>query len=110
MLVTTLRMALREIRRNLLRSTLTTLGVVIGVAAVIAMVVLGRGATERVTGEISSLGENMLVVAPGTQRQMGAANTARLFELSDVRAIASEVPGVATAAPSMPHDRRTRSM
>jgi putative ABC transport system permease protein len=100
MLLNTLRMAIREIRRNLMRSALTTLGIVIGVAAVIAMVALGRGATERVTGEISSLGNNMLVVVPGSQRQMGTVSTAQPFDLDDAHAIASELGGVSSVAPT----------
>ena len=58
-------LALREIRRNLMRSSLTSLGIVIGVAAVITMVTLGRGATKKVKEQIASLGTNLLVVRPG---------------------------------------------
>ncbi len=61
----TLKLALRAIRRNLLRSFLTVLGVVIGVAAVIAMVTIGNGTTAQVTSEISKLGTNLLFVRPG---------------------------------------------
>ena len=65
----TLMMSLREIRRNTMRSVLTTLGVIIGVAAVIAMVHLGQGATLRITNDISSLGRNLLFVFPGSGRR-----------------------------------------
>jgi putative ABC transport system permease protein len=58
-------LALRAIRRNVLRSSLTILGIVIGVAAVITMVTLGDGATAQVTADISKLGSNMLQVRPG---------------------------------------------
>ena len=61
----TLLLALREIRRNLLRSFLTILGIVIGVAAVITMVTVGNGATRAVSDQISSLGSNLLMVRPG---------------------------------------------
>ena len=61
----TLKLALRAISRNLLRSFLTVLGVVIGVAAVIAMVTIGNGTTAQVTSEISKLGTNLLFVRPG---------------------------------------------
>ena len=61
----TLLLAGREIRRNVLRSSLTVLGIVIGVAAVITMVTLGDGATAQVTADISNLGSNMLQVRPG---------------------------------------------
>ncbi|HPP83905.1 MAG TPA: ABC transporter permease, partial [Rubrivivax sp.] len=58
-------LALRAIRRNLLRSALTTLGIVIGVAAVVTMVTVGRGATKAVAAQIESLGSNLLMVRPG---------------------------------------------
>ena len=59
-----IRLALAAIRRNLMRSSLTVLGIVIGVAAVIIMVTLGNGATAKVTEDISSLGTNMLMIMP----------------------------------------------
>ncbi len=65
MWLNTLGLALREIRRNLLRSFLTILGIVIGVAAVITMVTVGRGATQAVSDQITSLGTNLLMVRPG---------------------------------------------
>ena len=65
MIMNALLLALREIRNNLLRAGLTTLGIVIGVAAVILMVTLGAGATKRVTADIGSLGDNMLLAHPG---------------------------------------------
>ncbi len=61
----TVRLAMRAISRNMLRSFLTVLGVVIGVAAVIAMVTIGNGTTEQVKSELSRLGTNMLFVRPG---------------------------------------------
>ena len=65
MIVSSILLALREIRRNLLRSFLTILGIVIGVAAVITMVTVGNGATQAVKDQISSLGSNLLMVRPG---------------------------------------------
>jgi putative ABC transport system permease protein len=65
MLWNALLLSLREIRRNLLRSFLTTLGIVIGVSAVITMVTLGNGATLAVKNQIASLGSNLLIVRPG---------------------------------------------
>jgi putative ABC transport system permease protein len=61
----TLLLALRAIRRNLMRSFLTTLGIVIGVAAVVTMVTVGNGATQAVRAQIESLGSNLLQVRPG---------------------------------------------
>src|SRR3546814_3645043 len=71
MLGTTITLALREIRRHLLRSFLTILGIVIGVAAVVTMVTLGNGATAAVKEQISSLGSNLLMVRPGQRMGPG---------------------------------------
>ena len=68
MICATLLMALREIRRNTLRSVLTMLGIVIGVGAVIALVTIGEGATARVKADIAKLGDNLLMVSPGGGR------------------------------------------
>lgn len=84
----TLIMALREIRRNAMRSSLTALGIVIGVAAVVCMVSLGQAATARVTSDISVLGDNLLIISPGMERR-GATNVASsAFELADAEALA----------------------
>lgn len=96
-------LAVAAIRRNLMRSTLTVLGIIIGVAAVIIMVTLGNGATARVTSEISSLGTNMLMIMPGQEaRGMagGSREEARLFETADIEALRDEVPGVTAVAPT----------
>ena len=65
MLWSTILLALREIRRNVMRSVLTILGIVIGVAAVIIMVTIGGGATVQVRQQIASMGSNLLMVSPG---------------------------------------------
>jgi putative ABC transport system permease protein len=96
----TLLMAMREIRRNTLRSSLTTLGIVIGVAAVIALVELGEGATQRVTNDISSMGVNMLTVMPGANRRGPSSGGAAPLKMDDVRAISRDVRGVRAVAPS----------
>ena len=70
-------LALREIRRNVLRSFLTILGVVIGVAAVIAMVTLGNGATRAVPSQIASLGSNLLMIRTGQHMGPGRAPAPR---------------------------------
>ncbi|MEI9885686.1 MAG: ABC transporter permease [Rhizomicrobium sp.] len=92
-------LALREIRNNLLRAGLTTLGIVIGVAAVIAMVTLGNGATQSVTSTISSMGRNLLFVTPGVRR--GPPSAATNFDEADAEAIQRDVPGLAAVAPSV---------
>jgi putative ABC transport system permease protein len=94
-------LALRAIRRNVMRSSLTVLGIVIGVAAVITMVTLGNGATAKVTADISSLGSNLLQVRPG-QGMHGPGGTradAVPFKIEDVQAIARDISGVAAVAP-----------
>ncbi len=94
-------LALRAIRRNAMRSSLTVLGIVIGVAAVITMVTLGNGATAKVTADISSLGSNLLQVSPG-QGMHGPGGTrgeAVPFKLEDAQAIARDINGVAGVAP-----------
>ncbi|MBP8296605.1 MAG: ABC transporter permease [Burkholderiales bacterium] len=102
MLLNTLFLALRSIRRNLLRSFLTILGIVIGVSAVITMVTLGKGATQSVQMQISSLGTNLLMVRPG-QRQgpggPGGGGGAPSFKETDAEAIMAQIGGVAAVAP-----------
>ena len=99
MLGNTLLMALQQIRRRTLRSSLTTLGVVIGVAAVIALVTLGEGATDKVTNDISSMGVNMLTIVPGASKRGAALSAAPPFTLADARAISRDVSSVAAVAP-----------
>src|SRR5512135_57450 len=91
-------LALRELRRNVMRSSLTTLGIVIGVAAVIIMVTLGSGATAQVTANIASLGSNLLMVMPGQQGGPAQASVTP-FKVEDAAAIAREIAGVAAVAP-----------
>ena len=100
MIWNTLLLALREIRRNLLRSFLTILGIVIGVSAVITMVTLGRGATSAVQAQIASLGTNLLQVRPGQRLGPGRDSAgAPSFREADLDAIATQVAGIAAVAP-----------
>ncbi|MCW8828490.1 MAG: ABC transporter permease [Gammaproteobacteria bacterium] len=92
-------LALRSIRRNVMRSFLTTLGIVIGVASVIIMVNLGSGATQQVKQQIESLGSNLLFMRVGQRFGHGQRGQAAPFEMADAEAIAMEVPGVAEVAP-----------
>ncbi|MEO7100461.1 MAG: ABC transporter permease [Luteolibacter sp.] len=96
MIFNALLIAIREIRRNLTRSFLTVIGIVIGVAAVITMVTLGRGATETVKQQISKMGNNLLVLRPG---QGWGGGGAPMFGLQDVAAIRDQVAGIASVAP-----------
>ncbi|MBL8549789.1 MAG: ABC transporter permease [Hyphomonadaceae bacterium] len=96
--------AMRALRSNPLRSALTALGVIIGVASVVAMVALGRGAQARIEQSISSLGSNLLIVVPGAMRGgggvRGAAGGWNSLTMGDAEAIQREVEGLAAVAPS----------
>jgi len=98
MWLSTLLLAMRSIRRNLLRSFLTILGIVIGVSAVITMVTVGNGATLAIQNQISGLGTNLLQVRPG-QRMMGGGGSAPPFKEADAEAIASQIGSIAAVAP-----------
>ena len=100
MLWNALLLALREIRRNVLRSFLTILGIVIGVAAVIVMVTLGGGATAQVTEQISSLGTNLLMVRPGQRMAFGQMSAAKQFDVTDIEAIERNISSVLAVAPA----------
>lgn len=99
--------AARALRSNPMRSALTALGVIIGVASVVAMVALGSGAQAQVERSIASLGSNLLIVVPGAQRsgggvrgQAGAGGGWDSLTLDDAQAIAEQIDGVAVVAPS----------
>ncbi len=100
MLLSVFLLALRSVRRNLLRSFLTILGIVIGVSAVITMVTLGNGATAAIEEKITSLGSNLLMVSPG-QRIGGGGGGGGVpqFTEADADAIAAQIGGVAAVAP-----------
>jgi len=99
MIANALLLALRELRRNVMRSILTMLGIIIGVAAVIILVTLGSGATRKVTEQIASLGSNLLMVTPGKRMGPGQSTGAAPFKLADAEAIARDVPSLAAVAP-----------
>jgi len=104
LLSNTLGLALRSIRRNLLRSFLTILGIVIGVAAVITMVTLGNGATQAVQTQIAGLGSNLLMIRLGQRQGHGGGGGGGGvgipgFKEADAQAIMAELGGVAAAAP-----------
>jgi putative ABC transport system permease protein len=90
----------RAVRRNVLRSFLTVLGIVIGVAAVIIMVILGGGATLEVQRQIESLGSNLLIVRPGQRVGPGVLSDARSFNLDDAITLRNEIPGLDAVAPA----------
>jgi putative ABC transport system permease protein len=97
MFLSSILLALRSIRRNLLRSFLTILGIVIGVSAVITMVTLGNGATLAVQNQISGLGTNLLQIRPG-QRMGPGSGGAPTFKDTYVDAIAQQIGGIYAVA------------
>ena len=99
MLWNTILLALREIRRNVMRSVLTILGIVIGVAAVITMVTIGGGATVQVRQQIASMGSNLLLVSPGKRLGPGQSTGNIPFKQSDAEAIARDFSSLAAVAP-----------
>jgi putative ABC transport system permease protein len=100
----TVRLALRSVRRNALRSFLTLLGIVIGVAAVIAMLTIGAGTTEKVKSDISRLGSNLLVVRAGRPAGRGGPGgpdtAARPLQEKDVAALRSNLEGARAISPA----------
>jgi ABC-type antimicrobial peptide transport system permease subunit len=99
MLYETLKLAIQAIRRNALRSFLTLLGIVIGVAAVIAMVTIGNGTTAKVAADMAKLGSNLLFIRPGQFGPGRSSATAKPFNARDVAALRDQLLGVKAVAP-----------
>ncbi|MBW7895586.1 MAG: ABC transporter permease [Opitutaceae bacterium] len=96
--------SVRALRRNIMRSSLTALGIIIGVGAVIAMVSIGNGAKSQVEAQIASLGQNVILVYPGSATASGARmgwGAASTLTPEDAEAILREVPGVVAVSPEM---------
>ena len=96
--------ALRALRRNKMRSMLTALGIIIGVASVVAMVAVGNGAQARITSQVSALGQNLLMVFAGSKKSCGVNSglgSASAITLEDASAIQREVPDVAAVSPEV---------
>ena len=103
-ILSTIIVALRALRRNAMRSVLTALGIIIGVAAVIAMVSIGNGAKAQVESSIASLGQNIISIFPGnftTGGVRGGFGTASTLTVEDALAIRHEVAGVVNLSPEM---------
>lgn len=104
MIASVVKLALRSLARNKVRSALTMLGIIIGVASVIAMVSLGQGAQQQVRQQIEAMGTNMLVVSAGSQRTGGLRSgmgTSTTLTPDDVEAIQRDCPAVTAASPSV---------
>jgi putative ABC transport system permease protein len=99
MLWNTLLLALRAIRRNLMRSFLTILGIVIGIAAVVTLVTLGSGATRSVSDQIAAMGTNQLMVVPGQRFGPGSELGAPSFKSADVDAMRAQIAAARGIAP-----------
>jgi ABC-type antimicrobial peptide transport system permease subunit len=95
----TLKLAVQAIRRNALRSFLTLLGIVIGVSAVIAMVTIGNGTTEKVKEEMAKLGSNVLFIRPGQWGPGRSSATAKAFDARDITELREQLRGVKAVAP-----------
>ena len=107
MLWNTLLLSMRAIRRNLMRSSLTVLGIVIGVSAVITMVTLGNGATQSVRNQIAGMGSNLLMVLPGQGFGPGSGDAPR-FRVADAEALRAQVSLAQAVAPTA--TRRTTAV
>jgi putative ABC transport system permease protein len=102
--IQSIRIALRALRVNALRSLLTALGIVIGVAAVITMIAVGSGGQAQVAERIQTLGANLLVVTPGSLAEGSArlgAGTRHTLTEEDALAISRDVPSITVAAPAV---------
>ena len=99
MLFEVVRLALQAIRRNVLRSFLTVLGIVIGVGAVIAMVTIGNGTTAQVTADLARLGSNLLSVNRGQFGPGRASSDAKAFNARDIEAMRTQLGGIKAVAP-----------
>jgi putative ABC transport system permease protein len=100
MLFSAFKLALGSIAGNAMRSFLTILGVIIGVAAVITMVTLGSGATEQVTSDIEGLGSNLVMIVPGSGMRMGGQAVSKPFKSDDADAIRDQIANVVAVSPS----------
>ncbi|MCO4745892.1 MAG: ABC transporter permease [Proteobacteria bacterium] len=99
MLWTTFLLAVRQLARNKTRTALTALGVMIGVAAVISMVGIGRGATQAVNEDLESIGQNLIFVVPGNAHGPGRGGGSSPFRDADVEAIRDQLQGINVVAP-----------
>jgi len=103
-LIWTLKIAVKALQANKMRSALTMLGIIIGVGAVIAMLAVGTGASQRISAQIQSIGSNLLIIMPGSTTSGGVrmgAGTQPTLTLADAEAIKRECPTVAYVGPSL---------
>jgi len=102
--ISTVRVAFTALKTNRVRSALTMLGIVIGVAAVIATVAVGTGASQRVQAQIASIGSNMVIIIPGSLTSSGlqlGTGSATTLTNSDARELSAQCPDITYAAPAV---------
>ena len=102
--IETLRIALRALMRNKTRSSLTALGIIIGVAAVIAVMAIGEGAKHQIEAQFAAMGTNLLILMPGSTTSSGVrggSGSSASLTWDDLKAIQTQVPSVTGAAPSL---------
>ena len=100
----TLRIALRALLRNKTRSSLTALGIIIDVAAVIAVMAIGEGAKKQIEGQFAAMGTNLLILQPGSSTSSGVrggSGSSASLTWDDLKAIQTQIPSVTGAAPSL---------
>ena len=103
-ILATLKIALRALRRNKLRTLLTMLGMIIGVGAVIAMVGIGNGAKSQIEAQIASMGQNVILIWSGSMTRAGVHTGwggAGTLTIDDAEAIQREIPGVVAISPEI---------
>src|ERR1044071_8362642 len=101
-----LRIALRALRRNKLRAFLTMLGIIIGVAAVIAMVAIGQGSKQSIQDQLSSMGSNMITIRPSSNHTVGGgarldASSLQRLTLDDIKAIQKQATYITAVSPAV---------
>lgn len=100
MLLSAFKLAVGAIIGNAMRSLLTILGIIIGVAAMITLVTLGSGATNQVTSDIEGLGSNLVMVVPGSGMRLGGQAISRQFKFDDAEAIRDQVGNLRAVSPT----------
>jgi putative ABC transport system permease protein len=103
-LLASLRIALRALMVNKMRSALTMLGIIIGVGAVVAMIAVGSGAKQRIAEQIASMGSNLLIILSGSSTSGGlrfGSGTVPTLNVDDAKAILTEIPSVKYVAPTL---------
>src|SRR5687768_5629402 len=105
-LINLIRIAIRALRRNKMRAFLTMLGIIIGVAAVIAMVAIGQGSKQSIQDQLSSMGSNMITIRPNSNQTVGGgarldASSLQTLTVEDIKAIQSQATNITAVSPAV---------